>query len=62
MSLVAALLAFGGGSAASLETQQAGLAAAVVATAVGGRDSPLLELSPTGASAHVLSIDSGGSE
>lgn len=48
VSLVAALLAFGGSSAASLEVQQAGLVSAVVATATSGRDSPALELSPTG--------------
>lgn len=45
---MARLLAFGGDSAASMEAQQAGLGVAVVATAVGGRDSPLLELSPAG--------------
>lgn len=48
VTLVSTLLAFGGSSAASLEAQQAGLAAAVVATATSGRDSPVLELSPTG--------------
>lgn len=49
VALVSSLLAFGGSSAASLEVQQAGLASAVVATATSGRDSPVLELSPTGA-------------
>lgn len=48
VSLVAALLGFGGSSAASLEVQQAGLGAALVATAASHRDGPLLELSPTG--------------
>jgi hypothetical protein len=48
VSLVASLLAFGGSSAASLEVQQAGLVSAVLSTATSGRDSPVLELSPTG--------------
>jgi hypothetical protein len=51
---VSALLAFGGSSAASLEVQQAGLAAAVVATVTSGRDSPVLDLSPTGALCGVV--------
>lgn len=49
VALVSTLLAFGGSSAASLEAQQAGLATAVISTATSGRDSPVLELSPTGA-------------
>jgi len=48
VALVSTLLAFGGSSAASLEAQQAGLATAVISTATSGRDSPVLELSPTG--------------
>lgn len=54
MLLVAALLAFGGSSAASLEVQQAGLVSAVLSTATSGRDSPVLELSPTGERVCVL--------
>jgi hypothetical protein len=48
--LVAALLGFGGSSAASMEVQHAGLAAAVAAAAAAGRgsSSPLLEVSPSG--------------
>uniref|UniRef100_A0A383VWV5 non-specific serine/threonine protein kinase n=1 Tax=Tetradesmus obliquus TaxID=3088 RepID=A0A383VWV5_TETOB len=48
VTLVAHLLAFGGGSASSLEAQQAGLAAAGIATAVSGKSGPLMELSPAG--------------
>ncbi|WIA41543.1 hypothetical protein OEZ86_008912 [Tetradesmus obliquus] len=48
VTLVAHLLAFGGSSASSLEAQQAGLAAAGIATAVSGKSGPLMELSPAG--------------
>lgn len=48
VSLVGALLAFDGSSAASLETQQAGLGQVAVATAVSQKDGPLLEVSPSG--------------
>lgn len=48
VSLVAALLAFGGSSAASLEAQQAGLGQVAAATAVSQKDGPLLEVSPPG--------------